>query len=59
MLILSRTPTQSIMIGDDIKVTILDVKGHQVRIGIEAPKSIPVNREEIWERIQAEKGEQP
>lgn len=55
MLILTRCVNQTIMINDDIKVTILGVKGHQVRIAIDAPKNIPVHREEIWLRIQSEK----
>lgn len=52
MLILSRNETQSIIIGDDIKITVLGINGKQVRIGIEAPDDIPVNREEIYIRKQ-------
>lgn len=52
MLFLNRFPAQSIMIGDDIVITILRVNGEQVRIGIHAPAEIPVHREEIYERIQ-------
>ena len=43
------------MIGDDVTITVLGVKGNQVRIGVEAPKNVAVHREEIWDRIQAEK----
>lgn len=62
MLILTRKVGESIVIDDDIKVTILGVKGMQVRIGIDAPKDVQVHREEIYKRIQAgspapEKGE--
>lgn len=59
MLILTRSPLESIHIGDDIKVVILGVKGRQVRLGIEAPKSVVVDREEIYLRKMAEKGEAP
>lgn len=54
MLILSRRPNESVMIGSDVIVTILGVKGNQVRIGIAAPKNVAVHREEIYERIVAE-----
>lgn len=54
MLILTRHPVESIMIGADIVVTVLAVKGNQVRIGIKAPKETPVHREEVLERIRAE-----
>ena len=52
MLALSRKPNESIMIGNDIEITILEVKGEQVKIGINAPMSIPVYREEVYEQIK-------
>lgn len=54
MLILSRLKGEKIIIGQDIVLTVLDVAGDQVRIGIEAPKDIPIHREEIYKAIQAE-----
>lgn len=55
MLILTRRISESIIIGDDVKLTVLGVKGNQVRIGIEAPKNVAVHREEIYNRILNEK----
>ncbi len=54
MLILTRRVHETIIIGNDIAVTVLGVKGNQVRVGVNAPKSVPVHREEIYERIAAE-----
>jgi carbon storage regulator len=55
MLVLVRTPGESIIIGSDITVTVLSVKGPQVRIGIDAPKNVEVHREEIYDKIQMER----
>ncbi len=55
MLILTRKPGETLMIGDDVTVTVLGVSGNQVRIGINAPQSVAVHRSEIYDRIQAEK----
>ena len=54
MLVLSRYKDQSIYIGDDIVVTIVDVRGDRIRLGIEAPPDVPVHRQEIYEAIQRE-----
>ncbi len=57
MLVLSRQKDESIIIGDDVEVTIVDVRGDKVRLGITAPKEIPVHRREVYEAIQREKKE--
>ncbi len=54
MLILTRRVGETLMVGDDVSITVLGVKGNQVRIGINAPKEIAVHREEIYQRIKAE-----
>jgi carbon storage regulator len=57
MLVLSRQKDESIIIGDDVVITIVDVRGDKVRLGINAPKSITVHRKEVYEAIQREKAE--
>ena len=57
MLVLSRQKDESIIIGDDVEVTIVDVRGDKVRLGITAPKHISVHRKEVYEAIQREKRE--
>ncbi|MCU7836598.1 MAG: carbon storage regulator CsrA [gamma proteobacterium symbiont of Taylorina sp.] len=55
MLILTRRVGETLIIGDDVSITVLGVKGNQVRVGINAPKDVSVHREEIYDRIQNEK----
>jgi len=57
MLVLSRQKDESIMIGDEVEITIVDVRGDKVRLGITAPKHIPVHRREIYDAIQREKAQ--
>lgn len=54
MLILTRRVGESLRIGDDVSVTVLGIKGSQVRLGVNAPKSVPVHREEVYDRINDE-----
>lgn len=54
MLVLSRQRDESIMIGDNIVITVVDIRGDKVRLGIEAPTEIPVHRQEVYEAIQRE-----
>jgi carbon storage regulator len=55
MLILTRRPTETLVIGNDVTVTVLEIKGNQVRIGVNAPRSVAVHREEIFQKIRAER----
>lgn len=55
MLILTRRVGETLMVGDEVSITVLGVKGNQVRLGVDAPKTIAVHREEIYARIQQEK----
>ena len=56
MLILTRRVGETLIIGDDVSVTVLGVRGNQVRLGVDAPKDVAVHREEIYQKIQDEKG---
>ena len=57
MLVLSRQKDESIIIGDNVEITIVDIRGDKVRLGITAPKDVPVHRREVYEAIQREKAE--
>tara|TARA_R110002110_G_scaffold22508_1_gene87227 strand:- start:205 stop:396 length:192 start_codon:yes stop_codon:yes gene_type:complete len=57
MLILTRRVGETLMVGDEVTVTVLGVKGNQVRVGVNAPKDVSVHREEIYQRIQKEKSD--
>ena len=54
MLIITRRPGEKIILGEDISIQVMEIVGNQVRIGVQAPKSVPVYREEIWEAVRAE-----
>jgi carbon storage regulator len=56
MLVLSRKREESIRIGDEIVITIVDIRGDKVRLGVEAPKDVPVHRQEVYEAIQQQEG---
>jgi carbon storage regulator len=58
MLILTRRVGETLIVGDEVTITVLGVKGNQVRIGVNAPKDVSVHREEIYQRIQREKAAQ-
>jgi carbon storage regulator len=58
VLILTRKVGETLVIGEDVRVTVMDVKSHQVRLGIGAPKNVAVHREEVFERVQKEKAKQ-
>ena len=57
MLILTRRVGEAVIIGDDVKMTVLGVRGNQVRLGVDAPKTVSVHREEIYDRIKGEQSE--
>lgn len=57
MLILTRRIGEALMIGEDVTVTVMEVKGNQVRIGIKAPRDVEVHREEVYDRIKQEKAD--
>lgn len=59
MLVLSRRLGETLIIGDDVKITVLGISGNQVRLGIAAPKNVSVHREEVYRRIQDEMGQTP
>jgi len=56
MLILTRRIGETLMVGDDVAITVLGIKGNQIRLGVDAPKDVSVHREEIYQRIQRELG---
>lgn len=58
MLILTRKVGETVLIGDDISITVLSIRGSQVKLGVNAPKDVSVHREEIYQRIQKSKNEQ-
>ncbi len=58
MLVLSRHRDEIVTIGDDIEITVLDIRGDQVRLGISAPRNVPVHRKEVWLEIKREQREQ-
>ena len=58
MLILTRRVGETVVIGDEVTVTVLGIKGNQVRIGVKAPKNVAVHREEIFERIRVERADE-
>lgn len=55
MLVLARNPDQSVMIGDDVEVTVVEVRGNKVKLGFSAPREVPVHRKEVWLEIQQAK----
>lgn len=57
MLILTRRIGESLMVGDEVTITVLGINGNQVRVGINAPKDLPVHREEVYDKIQREKND--
>ncbi len=59
MLILTRRIGEVLVIGDDVKITVLGVRGHQVRIGVDAPKNIAVHRKEIYDQVQQQEVQKP
>ena len=54
MLVLSRSKDESIVVGDNIVITVVEIRGDKVRLGIEAPKEVPVHRKEVWVKIQGQ-----
>lgn len=59
MLILTRRIGETLMVGDEVTITVLGVKGNQVRLGVNAPRDVAVHREEIYDKIQSEKSQGP